>query len=283
MLGAAAVVALSTALVAAVPEVSVLVVPVVVGPAAGGGPAAGAAATTHVRASDLEAAVSVAARERRSVRLMSSEEAFVAGVGLDQVAACGVDPACVSRLLGPTRAELAMLIVANVLVDPPLLALRVFELQSGRLVASSAAPVGDRALAAAVSARAAAMFQELGHRRFGRLRLEVTPPAAVVMLQGGDRSEIAAAGMVEVEPGPWSVSAQADGYTPGRAEVVAIEGEEATVRLVLEEEPSLFASPWFWTAVIGTAVVAGAAAVVVGTRGGECVCLGGPAQSCPPC
>ncbi len=261
---------LALALTQAAPaEVTVLVVPVVVGDA------------DAVRASALEAAVSAAARGRPGLRLMSSEEAFVVGVRLDQAPACGLDVACLAQLLGPARAELAMIVLANVLVEPPLLAVRVLAPREGRLVGSSAAPLGAERLADAVEARAAALLDEAGFRRASWLRVEVSPPDAALSIDGVP--EATRAGRFSVPPGVYVARAHKDGFGVVEARVNVPPGGEAEVRLSLAEETSLLASPWFWTALVGAALVSGAVAVYAGSRGNQCVCLGGPTQSCPPC
>jgi hypothetical protein len=261
---------LALALTHAAPaEVTVLVVPVVVGD------------SDAARASALEAAVSAAARGRPGLRLMSSEEAFVVGVRLDQAPACGLDVGCLARLLGPARAELAMIVLANTLAEPPLLALRMLAPGAGRLVGSSAALLGAEGLAEAVEARAAALLDEAGFRRASWLRVEVSPPDAALSIDGVP--EATRAGRFLVPPGEYLARARKEGFGLVEARVTVLPGAEAELRLSLTEEGSIVSSPWFWAAVVGAAVVSGAVAVYAGTRGDRCVCLGGPTQSCPPC
>jgi hypothetical protein len=185
-----------------------------------------------------------------------------------------------TQLLGPARAELAMIVLANVLVEPPLLAVRVLAPREGLLVGSSAAPLGAERLADAVEARAAALLDEAGFRRASWLRVEVSPPDAALSIDGVP--EATRAGRFSVPPGVYVARAHKDGFGVVEARVNVPPGGEAEVRLSLAEETSLLASPWFWTALVGAALVSGAVAVYAGSRGNQCVCLGGPTQSCPP-
>lgn len=275
---------LALALTAAAPapapgELTLLVVPVIVGE------------TSAVRVSALEAAVSAAARARPGLRVLSSEEAFVAGVALDRVPTCGLDATCLAELLGPARAALAMIVLANVLVEPPLLAVRLLAPATGRVVGSSsgplgpgtqgAAPLATEGLAEAVEARAAQLLDEAGFRRAAWLRVEVSPPDAAVSIDGVP--EATRGGRFLVPPGTYRARAHKDGFGLVEAQVDVTPGAEAEVRLSLTEERSIVSSPWFWAAVAGAALVSGAVVVYAGTQGGRCVCLGGPTQSCPPC
>lgn len=251
-------------------ERAVLVVPMVVG--------------EGVRAGALEAAVAEAARGRRGLRLMTSEEAFVSGGDLDALRACGGDSACMSKRLARAGAELAVLVLVNTLSEPPLVALWLLELKGGATRPGAAAPLTEASVVEAVRQRAARALDEAGFVRRTRVLVEVTPADARVEVVGAAAPDAARPGVFEVTPGAWQVRASRPGYTTVERAVEAPEGVDTAVTLVLEEDTAWWTSPWFWGAVATAAVAGGVTAVVVGTSGGgRCVCLGGPAQTCPPC
>jgi hypothetical protein len=253
-------------------ERALLVVPLVVGEGDG------------VRPGALEGAVASAARGRRGLRLMTSEEAFVTGADLDGLRTCGGDSACMSRRLARSGAELAVLVLVNTLAEPPLVALWLFDLKSGATHASSAAPLTEASVPEAVQLRVARVLDEAGLARRTRVLVEVSPPDALVEVEGAGPVDPARPGVFDVAPGSWLVRASRPGHTAVEREVEAPEGADTAVTLVLEAEATWWTSPWFWGAVAGAAVAGGVTAVVLGTSGGgRCVCLGGPTQACPPC
>jgi hypothetical protein len=253
-------------------ERALLVVPMVVGDGAG------------VRAGALEAAVAEAARGRRGLRLMTSEEAFVTGADLDGLRACGGDSACMARRLAPSGAELAVLVLVNTLAEPPLVALWLLEPKRGVSHPSAVAPVTEASVVEAVQQRASRALDEAGFARRTRVVVEVSPPDASVEVVGASAADPARPGVFEVAPGSWRVRASRPAHTTVERQVEAPEGVDTVVTLVLEEETTWWTSPWFWGAVAGAAVAGGVTAVVLGTSGGgRCVCLGGPTQACPPC
>ncbi len=254
-------------------ELAVLVVPLVVG------------TSSALRAAELESAVASAIRGRARLRVMSSEEAFVAGARLDQAGSCGGDLECLSKLLARTRADLALVMVANAMTEPPLLALRLVEVSPPRMLASSAAPLGARvgATVEAVTARVSALLDDAGFPREARVVVEPTPADARITVAGAVRAE--AHNTFVVTPGVVVVRAERSGFVAREVQVLAEPAEvPQVVPVVLEEEPLLsLDSPWLWTAIVGVVVISGATAIYLGTQGDACVCVSGPAQSCPPC
>jgi hypothetical protein len=233
---------------------------------------------------DLRAATASAAARRSGLRPMSSEEAFVAGVNLEAVARCGGDAGCLASALAPTHARLLLIVVANLRTAPPLIALRLFDLERRRLIESAAATLEKgRGLADVVMARTAKLLDDAGLRRAARLSVEVSPSDATVAVLGGPSAEHGAPNVFSLGAGRWRVRAERSGYRPREIEVEAKSGANVRVELALEpESASILASPWFWTAVIAAAI-GGAALVYVGTHHGSCVCLGPADKNCPPC
>ena len=189
-----------------------------------------------------------------------------------------------ARRLARSGAELAVLVLVNTLSEPPLVALWLLEPKSGVSHPSAVAPVTEASVVEAVQQRAARALDEAGFARRTRVVVEVSPPDASVEVVGASAADPARPGVFEVAPGSWLVRASRPAHTAVERQVEAPEGFDTVVTLVLEEESTWWTSPWFWGAVAGAAVAGGVTAVVLGTSGGgRCVCLGGPAQACPPC
>ena len=250
-------------------DVPTVVVPIVVG-------------ETAVRSADLHEAVVRAARFRARIRIMSSEEAFVSGAKLEELEACGVDPECLGRELSASHASLALIVLANAMTDPPLLALRLVDVKSRKIIATSAAPLdpAEHSIALAVAARAGALFEQAAFERRARVRVDVSPADAIVAVSGGEPDPAdPSAFMVPI--GRAIVHAERAGYIPRDIEVVAEAGTDVGVSVVLELESDsgLLSSPWFWTATIG-AVVLGGALVYVGVQSARCVCIASAGKPC---
>jgi hypothetical protein len=232
---------------------------------------------------DLRAATASAAARRSGLRPMSSEEAFVAGVNLEAVSRCGGDAGCLASQLARTHAKLLLIAVANFKTRPPLVALRLFDLEQPRLIQSAAVTLEGGRSWDDVAARAAKLLDDAGYGRSARLWVEVSPSDATIAVLGGPSPDRGSPNLFSLRGGHWRVRAERSGYQPREVEVEARSGQELQVKLALEpESPSIFASPWFWTIAIGAAL-GGAALVYLGTRRGACVCLGPEDKNCPPC
>lgn len=259
------------ALAGAVPPATALVVPIVVG------------SSTTLRAGDLERAAQAVLRDRVGLRVMSGEEAFVAGARVSAAEACGVDPACWSARLAPSGADLAIIVLANVMGDAPLAAVRVLELRSGRQLGKAAEPVDASDAEAVIAQRLAGLLDEAGYPRVARVSVDRSPADAVVRAVGEAGSVILDGGAAAVAPGEWLIRVERAGYLPQELRVEARSGVDTRVHVELTEERTWLESPWLWVGVLSVAVISGAAAIAASTSGGRCVCVAGPDQTCPPC
>lgn len=247
---------------------AVVVVPVIVG--------------QSLSDAEIHDAVQAAARYRAGVRVLSSADARAAGAEPHELAACGVDAACLGRKMAGARAELALIVLANFMTEQPLVALRLFDARSQAVIASSAAPLApeERGLRNAITTRARAVFEQAAFAPRGRVRVDVTPRDAVVRVDGG-QADPTDPGAFLVPVGPTIVRAEAPGYGASEVVVVAEAGADVGVALVLsgDSASSVLGSPWFWTAVVGGVLVTGAL-VYVGVEASRCVCVDRTGQAC---
>ncbi len=193
---------------------------------------------------------------------------------------CGADERCIADALRASHVELGLVIVVSTEVEPGLISIRAIDAASAKTIARASGSLA--AEGAALLARLLEQtLDELGHRRAAKLHvagdeeirgLVVTPPPLKQL--GPNR--------FFVEPG--RVRVEAPGLVAADAEARA--GEEVEIALALPPpSPSIVESPWFWVAIGGAVIAAGAAtAAIVATRPSDvCVCLGRPAEQCPDC
>jgi hypothetical protein len=220
--------------------------------------------------SDLHGAVASSARLRPGLRVLTAEELFLAsqeGV-LEKVRDCGSDVACIGARLRSLETQLGLVVLLNFQLAPPLLSLRLLDAEAGRELGRA---VGELAadesrgtgLSARLASETASVLERAGFREGALLRVEVEPETAAITIDGAER-ERGAPNIFILAPGPHTIEARLDGHDPARASSVLARGEEQRVRLWLEPQTSLFASPWFWTIVgavaVGSAVTAAALA-----------------------
>jgi tetratricopeptide (TPR) repeat protein len=97
--------------------------------------------------------------------------------------------------------------------------------------------------------------------RTGRLRLQVTPPGALVWLDG--RAAGSAPLELELQQGGHTLEAAAPGHHKSRRELVIVASEQREMALALERLPApLYRRWWLWTAV-GAAAAALAVGIAV--------------------
>jgi hypothetical protein len=227
-------------------------------------------------ASSVYQAISEAAVMRPSLRLLTSEEMFVADpqTSEQRIEDCGTDASCLATHLAAFDARYGLLAVLNFTTEPPLIGLRLVDTEKRRIVGEFAGPAEGDPLAA-IRARAAELFDRAGHAQYGRLLVRTEPPEAEVEIEGTPPLSTSPYTYLLV-PGAHRVSARKEGYQEAGALAEAKAGLQSEVTLVLPkiEETPVLESWWLWT-IIGGVVVAGTVtAIVLGLRGGDRICVG---------
>jgi hypothetical protein len=237
--------------------------------------------------SDLHGAVASSARLRPGLQVLTAEELFLAsqeGV-LERVRDCGSDEACISERLQSMGAQLGLVLLLNFQLAPPLISLRLLDAEAGRELGRSvgelaAAESSGSGLGARLASETASLLERAGFRQGGLLRVEVEPETAAISIDGVER-ERGTANVFVLAAGPHTIEARLDGHDAALASAVLARGEEQRVRMRLERQTSLFASPWFWT-ILGAVVVGSAVTVAAVTYDRpESVCFSAAGQ--PPC
>lgn len=222
--------------------------------------------------------VSAASGLRVGLRLISQEEIFVQGSGDlgSKVRECGSDTACIANKLRAFDARLGLVVVANLVIDPPLISLQLMDTDERRMVGQSIGELdvaADKTVSGAVRRRAAEIFETAGYLRAGRLLVQAEPPSATIAVAGGFEPNVGTPNVFTLPPGKYEVRADKDGYERASGVADVVGGSQATLRLSLAEKTSVVKSWWFWT-IIGVAVAGGTTAAVVATRPTtRCLCV----------
>lgn len=233
--------------------------------------------------SDIHGAVSQAIRRRIGIELISAEEMFVANQeGLvDRVRDCGPDIPCIASRMRRFRARLGLVIVLDRTVSPAILGLQLIDTDLSRLMSRTLdeleAP--GRALAL-IADRTRQLLDRAGYVEAGRLTVTVDPPAAQIRLGSGFEPDMGAPNVFTLRPGTYSVFAEHPGFAPKSVEVHVAQGAATEVHLALEEDTSVWESPWLWVAVGAVVVGAVVAGTVVATQPKPRVCISSEAFSC---
>jgi hypothetical protein len=241
-----------------------------------------AGAKTEVTESSVLDSVVKAAVRRRGLRVMNAEELFVQEGMQGRIADCGTDAACIVERLAPLGAKMGLIIVVNLDVKPALLALLLADTDERQIVARTTSPIVPEreAVTAAILRSVGELLDRTGYARAGRLVVKVSPPDAIVDVEG----ERLTGPFIDVAPGRHQVHAARSGYADKTIEADASIGLDTEVALELESEPNLFGSGWFWAGAATVALIAGVSAAFLLTRkSAVCVCAGLPESMCKPC
>jgi hypothetical protein len=236
--------------------------------------------------SDIYDAVNAASRLRPGLRLISSEEMFVASQdGLaERVRDCGPDTACIASRLRSFNARLGVVVVLNFQLAPPLVGVQLLDTDDVReLGRTSGELTTGEDLGNRLRAETSVLLDRAGFAEGGRLLVEVDPAAAQVVVQGQEPDR-ATPNLFVLPAGRYPVSASLAGYEPASTEGVVESGRETRLKLALDRSPSFLSSPWFWTAVGAVAVGAAVGAVLARPEPDTCFCFfEGPESSCDAC
>lgn len=228
-------------------------------------------------ASQVFKQVTDAADLRPTLRVMSIDDYYFHDGGelANRALACGADTACIARQLAPFDAQLGVVVIANLELEPPLLSVLLLSTAKERVIGENTAEVPAERVIASVLERTSALFDEAGHPRSGRLVIDAEPGRATVTVEGiAAKSNPGQSNAFTLPPGDYRALASLEGYEPGRTNATVKSGETTSVRITLEKETSILESPWFWVISSAVVVAAGATAAGVALSGNErCFCV----------
>lgn len=227
----------------------------------------------------------------RPVRPMSIDDYFFQdGKELSNRALeCGEDTKCLSESLAVFRADLGLVVIANLEVSPPLLSLILIDTASAEVVSEAYESLEPtRSLVDQVQANAAAVLQSARLEQAGFLEVLAEPAGARVEVGEGLPHDLGQAHRFTLPPGRYPLRVRASDHEEQERQIEVRPGETTRVEVRLEAESSAWSSPWLWGG-LATVVVAGAvtAAVVASQSPADCICIIGagddPDQLCQRC
>ncbi len=235
----------------------------------------------------VEQAVARATARRRGVRVVLAAD--VGSLEGSQMRDCGPDTQCLGAVLGETTVPLALMVVVNARVTPPVVAVRVVaagragEVRAEQVSALPAGEAGDRRtaeLTEGIERATAAVLERLGHPSWARIEVRARPETAVVQVVDPVLAEARAGNVLWLPPGTARVRVEAPGHVAAELSLEVRSGEDRTEEVTLAIDDPWWHSPWFWSAV-GVGVAAGVVGTVLALPGGDrCACVGHPASAC---
>lgn len=231
--------------------------------------------------------VSDVAAMRVGLTMVPNEELFLQREEVtNRVRECGSDTQCMVSRLRAFDAKLGLVVTLNLDLQPPLVSLLLADTDDLKVVAEVIEDVPGGNVSDFIRMRVKKILDELGYVRAGRIVVEIDPPEAGranIKVGEGEEADRGAPNVFTVAPGGYHVSARLDGWSSASSEAEVRSGEETRVRLSLEEQKSLFESPWFW-AVVGAVAVGGATTALVVSQSSTtrclCVTIGGSDCAC---
>lgn len=227
----------------------------------------------------VERAVEAAVERRRDLRLvLAADVGSLAGTRLRD---CGPDAACLSEVLRETTVPLALMVVVNTRVQPPVVAVRAVGALRGRPVRAEELGVPPGATTAqAVEQGSARVLEQLGFLRWAHVVIRAEPETASASVLEPALARDEAGPGLWLPPGPARLRIDAPGHSAEELRLEVAAAEDRTVDITLEPENPWWRSPWFWSAV-GLGVAAGVTGTVLTlTSGDRCACVGHPSAPC---
>jgi hypothetical protein len=220
----------------------------------------------RVQTAQIVRPIADAIDERHGLSAMSIDDLFsLDGTALvTAIKRCGTDNNCVRRSVGDFGADLAVVVVINRRVAPPVAQIQL--VPGAKRLSRAGSRLGNltdaKDEAGTLRRITSELLAEAGFVRSAAIDLVADPPDATILLD--DVPQVTAAQhQLDVAPGPHRIEARREGYEPFAERRDLAEGETWLLRPKLEEAPtSILSSPWFWI-VSATVVVAGAVAVAV--------------------
>jgi hypothetical protein len=199
-----------------------------------------------------------------------------------QARACGSDRDCISARVREQGIRYALLVALRTRETPGLVSLTLLdtagrgELLDQRLVEVATDP---HQIMDALRIGIGGVLERTRAKSLGLLWIDRSPPAAEVLIEGpGAWRELS--DVFRLVPGEHRIRVRAEGYVEEVRTVVIEADRDRREQVVLEEERSLFSSPWFWT-VVGVAVAGSALAVWQLDPKNDRLCVRGPGGACP--
>jgi hypothetical protein len=205
----------------------------------------------------------------------------------NRIRECGSDRDCIIKRLRAFDARLGLVVTVNMAIEPPLVGLQLANTDDRRMVAETFSEVSPEEgnVSDAIRSRMKKILDEAGYVRAGRIVVDIEPKEAQradIAVEGEFEPQKGTPNVFMVPPGEYGVSAELDGWSSDKDVAQVDSGAEVHVKLTLEEETTIWESPWFWTAVGVVAVGAGTTAVLLGTRStSRCLCVTFDGSSCP--
>ena len=236
--------------------------------------------------SGLYGASATALEGRVGLLRIPYEEMFVAREeGLvNRVRDCGADAGCIASRMRMFNARLGLVTVVNLDLDPPLLAVMLFDTDRGDKIDEKVEELQVRKepeIVARATEVAAMLLEAAGHRRAGKLMVHVTPPNAVVQIKGGPEADRGAPNIFTLPAGTYEIQASLAGWRPQTAQATITDGERKSLDLQLQEDVAFYQTAWSWvptTLVVAASVVTG---IVLATRGEDrCYVFDNTTESC---
>lgn len=232
-------------------------------------------------------AVSDVAAMRVGLAMVPNEELFLQREEVtNRVRECGSDTQCMVSRLRAFDARLGLVVTVNLELDPPLVSLLLADTDELRVVAEVIEEVPGGNVSDFIRVQVKKLLDDLQYVRAGRIVVQIDPPEAgraQIKVGEGLEADRGAPNVFTVAPGSYPVSARLDGWSSASAEAEVSGGEETRIRLTLEEQKSLFESPWFWVVVGAVAVGGASTAIALGTAETTrclCVTIGGAGCAC---
>lgn len=218
-----------------------------------------------------------ASRLRRGLRVMSIDDYYFHG-GQDlarRALGCSADTECMAKQLAPFGARLAMVVVINEELTPPLVSLILLDGHGGAVAAEWAGQVrgGPAAVYDKITAKSADFLERLGFKQSGRIKVRVSPDQVALRIdQKGP--DLGSSDTFTLLPGRYTVHGVAQNYLSARVQVDVIAGQETSARLDLNPDTSVWNSPWAWigagAVVLGTVVAT--TALITKSSNPACIC-----------
>jgi hypothetical protein len=178
---------------------------------------------------------------------------------------------------------LALMVVVNARVSPPVVAVRALSSREGGHVVGEVMGVldaGDADLRAAIARGAARLLDTLGHPAWARVVVRAEPPSSVLRVAEPAAAQLESSLAVWIPPGEAALWIEAPGHHPREIVLSLGAGEDRALDVRLEPDAAWWRSPWLWAAV-GVGVAAGVTAAALTLTGGErCLCVGHPSAPC---
>jgi hypothetical protein len=215
------------------------------------------------------------------LRVATAAEAHRRGVD-EALRACALDAGCAALALRNAGFDFGLLTVVSLDLDPPLVASRLIDADSGRVVdrAQGTAALGAP-LDALLDAHVDRSLKAAGHALGARLEVALRPSGASWWLADLPRPLEPTGEAAIVPAGRHRLLAEAPGHEALERELELAVGESRRLDLELRPAPSIWASPWLWVAV-GVVAAGATTATLIATRpGAEGFCHARTAEVCP--